>query len=39
MFRLSFCAVLALSACTPPSDPCANLCMSAFVEYEPGYEP
>ncbi|QXI63989.1 hypothetical protein A9A71_11530 [Stutzerimonas stutzeri] len=39
MFRLSLCAILALSACAAPKDPCADLCMSAFVEYEPGFEP
>ena len=37
---LSFLS-LALAACAPsePSEPCAALCMSSLVEYEPGYTP
>lgn len=37
---LSFLS-LTLAACArpEPSEPCAALCMSSLVEYEPGYAP
>lgn len=39
MFRVALCAVLALAACAAPSEPCADLCTSTLVEYEPGFAP
>lgn len=39
MSRFATIAVLLLAACAPKSDPCAQGCISTFVEWEPGYGP
>lgn len=39
MSRFALIAVLLLSACAPTIDPCADGCISTFVEWEQGYGP
>lgn len=39
MFRCFLLLILVTAGCSQGQGPCEHLCMSALVEYEPGYEP